>query len=120
MLGKRLGAHGGSRSVNQMLADMDAPTEHDGRDDSALDSAAADNELVKFVNDVCINVQKPKASDIQTKPMPSKAKTGMCFRIDGTLQPYIEVPAQCRQGMGTRRKILCNLDTSEKRCTAAK
>jgi type II secretory ATPase GspE/PulE/Tfp pilus assembly ATPase PilB-like protein len=48
--------------------------------------------------------------------MPGKAKTGIRFRIDGTpLQPYIEVPAQFRQTMVTRLKIMCDLDISEKR-----
>jgi hypothetical protein len=34
-----------------------------------------------------------RASDIHIEPMPGKFKTGIRFRIDGTLQPYIEVPA---------------------------
>jgi type II secretory ATPase GspE/PulE/Tfp pilus assembly ATPase PilB-like protein len=42
-----------------------------------------------------------------------RAKTGIRFRIDGTLQPYIEVPAQFRQAMVTRLKIMCDLDISE-------
>jgi type II secretory ATPase GspE/PulE/Tfp pilus assembly ATPase PilB-like protein len=54
-------------------------------------------------------------SDIHIEPMPGKAKTGIRFRIDGTLRPYIEVPAQFRQAMVTRLKIMCDLDISEKR-----
>lgn len=105
----------GNHSIDQMLADMDSPAEHDGRDDSALESAAADNELVKFVNKVIIDAHNLKASDIHIEPMPGKAKTGIRFRIDGTLHPYIEVPAQFRQAMVTRLKIMCDLDISEKR-----
>ena len=47
--------------------------------------------------------------------MPGKAKTGIRFRIDGSLQPYIEVPSHFRQAMVTRLKIMCDLDISEKR-----
>jgi type II secretory ATPase GspE/PulE/Tfp pilus assembly ATPase PilB-like protein len=107
------GNEGGS--IDQLLADMDLPLDNDAGDDSALESAAADNELVKFVNKVIIDAYKQKASDIHIEPMPGKAKTGIRFRIDGSLVPYIEVPAQFRQAMVTRLKIMCDLDISEKR-----
>ncbi|MES2945711.1 MAG: GspE/PulE family protein [Pseudomonadota bacterium] len=114
-LGQLFGAGNEGGSIDQLLADMDSPLEHDSADDSALESAAADNELVKFVNKVIIDAYNQKVSDIHIEPMPGKAKTGIRFRIDGTLQPYIEVPAQFRQAMVTRLKIMCDLDISEKR-----
>jgi len=114
-LGQLFGAGNEGGSIDQLLADMDSPLENDASDDSALESAAADNELVKFVNKVIIDAYKQKASDIHIEPMPGKAKTGIRFRIDGTLQPYIEMPAQFRQAMVTRLKIMCDLDISEKR-----
>jgi type II secretory ATPase GspE/PulE/Tfp pilus assembly ATPase PilB-like protein len=114
-LNQLFGAGNEGGSIDQLLADMDSPLENDANDDSALESAAADNELVKFVNKVIIDAHKQKASDIHIEPMPGKAKTGIRFRIDGTLQPYIEVPAQFRQAMVTRLKIMCDLDISEKR-----
>ncbi|MCY1164711.1 type IV-A pilus assembly ATPase [compost metagenome] len=114
-LGQLFGAGNESGSIDQLLADMDSPLEHDAADDSSLESAAADNELVKFVNKVIIDAYNQKVSDIHIEPMPGKAKTGIRFRIDGTLQPYIEVPAQFRQAMVTRLKIMCDLDISEKR-----
>ncbi|GAB3481533.1 GspE/PulE family protein [Polaromonas eurypsychrophila] len=114
-LNQLFGAGNEGGSIDQLLADMDSPLENDSGDDSALESAAADNELVKFVNKVIIDAYKQKVSDIHIEPMPGKAKTGIRFRIDGTLQPYIEVPAQFRQAMVTRLKIMCDLDISEKR-----
>jgi len=114
-LSQLFGAGNEGGSIDQLLADMDSPLENDASDDSALESAAADNELVKFVNKVIIDAYKQKVSDIHIEPMPGKAKTGIRFRIDGTLQPYIEVPAQFRQAMVTRLKIMCDLDISEKR-----
>ena len=109
------GAGNDGGSIDQLLADMDSPLENDAIDDSSLESAAADNELVKFVNKVIIDAYNQKVSDIHIEPMPGKAKTGIRFRIDGSLQPYIEVPAQFRQAMVTRLKIMCDLDISEKR-----
>lgn len=114
-LGQLFGVVNQGGSIDQMLADMDSPADNDANDDSALESAAADNELVKFVNKVIVDAYNQKASDIHIEPMPGKAKTGIRFRIDGTLQPYIEVPAQFRQAMITRLKIMCDLDISEKR-----
>lgn len=107
------GAEGGS--IDELLADLNAPMDDDGSDDSSLESAAADNELVKFVNKIIIDAYNMKASDIHIEPMPGKLKTGVRLRIDGSLQPYIEVPAQFRQALVTRLKIMCDLDISEKR-----
>ncbi|MFM9878900.1 MAG: GspE/PulE family protein [Burkholderiaceae bacterium] len=102
-------------SIDQMLADLGTPMDDDGTSDDSLESAAADNELVKFVNKVIIDAYNQKASDIHIEPLPGKAKTGIRLRIDGTLVPYIEVPAHFRQAMVTRLKIMCDLDISEKR-----
>ncbi len=107
------GAEGGS--IDQLLADMDGGPIDDGSNDDSLESAAADNELVKFVNKVIIDAYHQKASDIHIEPMPGKLKTGIRFRIDGSLVPYIEVPAHFRQAMVTRLKIMCDLDISERR-----
>jgi type II secretory ATPase GspE/PulE/Tfp pilus assembly ATPase PilB-like protein len=106
------GAEGGS--IDDLLADMDGGPIDEGNDDS-LESAAADNELVKFVNKVIIDAYNQKVSDIHIEPMPGKFKTGIRFRIDGSLIPYVEVPAHFRQAMVTRLKIMCDLDISERR-----
>ncbi len=106
------GVEGGS--IDELLADLSAPMDDDGSEDS-LESAAADNELVKFVNKVIIDAYNQKVSDIHIEPLPGKAKTGIRFRIDGSLINYIEVPAHFRQAMVTRLKIMCDLDISEKR-----
>ncbi len=113
-LAQLYGAEEGA-SIDELLADMSgAPIDEEG-DESGLESAAADNELVKFVNKVIVDAYNQKASDIHIEPLPGKAKTGIRFRIDGGLQPYIEVPSHFRQAMITRLKIMCDLDISEKR-----
>ena len=82
-----LGWTGCQCPINQMLADMDAPTEHNSRDDPAFEPTAADNELVKFVNKVIIDARNQEAFDVHIEQIPGKIKTGFRFRIDGTLQP---------------------------------
>ncbi len=110
--------HGGQESgasIDELLADLSSPLEDESSDESALESAAADNELVKFVNKVIVDAYQQKASDIHIEPMPGKAKTGIRFRIDGSLLPYVEVPSHFREALITRLKIMCDLDISEKR-----
>ncbi|MDP3701014.1 MAG: ATPase, T2SS/T4P/T4SS family [Hylemonella sp.] len=114
-LAQLFGAVVDGTTIDQLLADMGGPLDDDGSNDDSLESAAADNELVKFVNKIIIEAYQQKASDIHIEPMPGKLKTGIRFRIDGTLAPYIEVPAHFRQAMVTRLKIMCDLDISERR-----
>jgi type II secretory ATPase GspE/PulE/Tfp pilus assembly ATPase PilB-like protein len=78
-------------------------------------SAAADNELVKLVNKVIVDAYNQNVSDIHIEPYPGKAKTEIRFRKDGSLGPYIEVPASYRAAIVARIKIMCDLDISEKR-----
>jgi type II secretory ATPase GspE/PulE/Tfp pilus assembly ATPase PilB-like protein len=114
-LGQIYGVEATGGSIDEMLADMDSAPMDDGSNDDSLESAAADNELVKFVNKVILDAYHQGVSDIHIEPMPGKLKTGIRFRIDGSLQPYIEVPAHFRQAMVTRLKIMCDLDISERR-----
>jgi type II secretory ATPase GspE/PulE/Tfp pilus assembly ATPase PilB-like protein len=114
-LGQIFGLEATGGSIDAMLADMDSSPMDDGSNDDSLESAAADNELVKFVNKVILDAYHQGVSDIHIEPMPGKLKTGIRFRIDGSLQPYIEVPAHFRQAMVTRLKIMCDLDISERR-----
>jgi type II secretory ATPase GspE/PulE/Tfp pilus assembly ATPase PilB-like protein/GAF domain-containing protein len=110
------GSQDSGQSVEELLADLSSPLDDEGGEEGgSLESAAADNELVKFVNKVIIDAYHQRASDIHIEPLPGKLKTGIRFRIDGSLVPYVEVPAHFRQAMVTRLKIMCDLDISEKR-----
>ncbi len=104
-----------SGNIDDMLHDLeDDPGEAlEGASDEV--SAAADNELVKLVNKVIIDAYNQGASDIHVEPYPGKAKTEIRFRKDGSLGPYIEVPASYRAALAARIKIMCDLDISEKR-----
>jgi type II secretory ATPase GspE/PulE/Tfp pilus assembly ATPase PilB-like protein len=101
--------------IGDILSGMD-------EEDTALEgastdeaSAAADNELVKLVNKVIIDAYNQGASDIHIEPYPGKSKTEIRFRKDGSLGPYIEVPASYRAAIVARLKIMCDLDIAEKR-----
>jgi type II secretory ATPase GspE/PulE/Tfp pilus assembly ATPase PilB-like protein len=102
-------------NVEDLLGAMGEETE--ALEGAAADeaSAAADNELVKLVNKVIVDAYNQGASDIHIEPYPGKAKTEIRFRKDGSLGPYIEIPASYRAAIVARLKIMCDLDISEKR-----
>jgi type II secretory ATPase GspE/PulE/Tfp pilus assembly ATPase PilB-like protein len=104
-----------SGSIGEMLDGLtDEPDIEEGVNDDAV-NAANDNELVKLVNKVIMDAYSQGASDIHIEPYPGKQKTEIRFRKDGSLQPYISVPASYRSALAARLKIMCDLDIAERR-----
>ncbi|MGJ8620586.1 MAG: GspE/PulE family protein [Methylophilaceae bacterium] len=75
----------------------------------------SDNTLVKLVNKMILDAVKDKASDIHIETYPDKKNTQVRFRKDGTLVPYLEIPANFRNALISRIKIMSKLDISERR-----
>jgi type II secretory ATPase GspE/PulE/Tfp pilus assembly ATPase PilB-like protein len=100
--------------IGDLLDGLGADEAEDGSTVDDL-NAAADNELVKLVNKVIVDAYHQGASDIHIESYPGKAKTEIRFRKDGSLVPYIEVPASYRSALVARLKIMCDLDISERR-----
>lgn len=104
-----------SGNIDDLLGTLDEDAEGEVGGGEDVVSAAADNELVKLVNKIIIDAYQMGASDIHIEPYPGKAKTEIRFRRDGSLQPYIQVPASYRSALAARLKIMCDLDISERR-----
>lgn len=106
-----------SGDINEMLVGLQGESidTEETDNDKEESSAASDNELVKLVNKIIIDAYKQGVSDIHIEPFPGKEKTKIRFRKDGSLMPYIEIPAGYRNPLVTRIKIMCDLDISEKR-----
>jgi type II secretory ATPase GspE/PulE/Tfp pilus assembly ATPase PilB-like protein len=103
-------------SVDDLLSGMEGDDVTEASEGSGDEvSAAADNELVKLVNKIIVDAYNQGTSDIHIEPYPGKAKTEIRFRKDGSLGPYIEIPASYRAAIVARIKIMCDLDISEKR-----
>ncbi|HEY4372562.1 MAG TPA: GspE/PulE family protein [Burkholderiales bacterium] len=109
------GEQADSSSIDDLLSGMDDEEESVIGGSSDDVDAAADNELVKLVNKIIVDAYHQGASDIHIEPYPGKAKTEIRFRKDGSLFPYIEIPASYRSAIVARLKIMCDLDISEKR-----
>ena len=107
------GAGSDSGSVGELLSGMDDGDEEG--EGSAEVSEAVENELVKLLNKIIVDAYKQGVSDIHIEPLPGKGKTGIRFRKDGSLVPYIEIPASYRSALVARVKIMCDLDISERR-----
>ena len=98
-----------------MSGGPDSSLENGAHEGPWLESAAADNELVKFDHKVTIDVYSQVVPGIPIAPVLEKTKTGIRARVDGTLQAYIEVRAQFLRVMLPHLKIICGLGLSEKR-----
>ncbi len=109
------GVAGDTGSVDELLSGMDDGDDEQAELSEADLSAAAENELVKLVNKIIIDAYRQGASDIHIEPRPGKEKTMIRFRKDGSLEPYIEIPASYRTALAARIKIMCELDISERR-----
>ena len=104
-------------SVGELLSNLDEDGEADEDADggAAEVSAAVENELVKLLNRIIMDAYRQGASDIHIEPQPGRGRTGVRFRKDGVLVPYIEIPASYRNALIARVKIMCDLDISERR-----
>ncbi|TFW16076.1 GspE/PulE family protein [Massilia arenosa] len=107
-------ATGDLASVGELLSGMEVSEDDEGEGGGDV-SEAVENELVKLVNKVIIDAYRQGVSDIHIEPLPGKGKTGIRFRKDGTLVPYIEIPGSYRSALVARIKIMCDLDISERR-----
>jgi type II secretory ATPase GspE/PulE/Tfp pilus assembly ATPase PilB-like protein len=102
-------------SISEMLFNLEGEDIEEVRSEREESSAASDNELVKLVNKIIVDAYKMGVSDIHIEPYSGKEKTKIRFRKDGSLMPYIEIPAGYRNPLVTRIKIMCDMDISEKR-----
>ncbi len=99
-------------SLRELLSGL--TLEGDAEPAEAL-SEAVENELVRLVNKVIMDAYRDGVSDIHIEPMPGNGRTVIRFRKDGALMPYIDIPAAYRNALVARVKIMCDLDTSERR-----
>jgi type II secretory ATPase GspE/PulE/Tfp pilus assembly ATPase PilB-like protein len=108
----------GSQLANEDIGNLINDGEAIGDDDAPEDldlSGAQDNEVVKLVNKIVVDGHKQGASDIHIESYPGKGKVEIRFRKDGTLMPYVEIPASYRSAIVARIKVMCDLDISERR-----
>jgi type II secretory ATPase GspE/PulE/Tfp pilus assembly ATPase PilB-like protein len=83
--------------------------------DLELPIEQSDNTLVRLINRMVVEAHKDGVSDIHVESYPGREKIRIRFRKDGMLRTYLELPANYRNAMIARIKIMGDLDISEKR-----
>ena len=116
-LQQAIGQYYGSISERSNIAELVTEL---GADEIKFDSQAeviteSDNTLVRLVNKIIVDAYEQGVSDIHIENMKGNRPTRVRFRKDGLMLAYSEVPAQFRNALVSRIKIMCRLDISEKR-----
>ena len=112
-----IGQYYGSQNERSNIAELVTEL---GADEIKFDSQAeiiteSDNTLVRLVNKIIVDAYDQGVSDIHIENMKGNRPTRVRFRKDGLMSAYSEVPAQFRNALVSRIKIMCRLDISEKR-----
>ena len=93
----RLAAEGGSQDIAEQQA------------------VSSDSALVGLVNRIILDAVEQKASDIHIEANLGPKTTRVRFRKDGTLMNYLDLPAQFRNAVVSRIKIMSQLDITQRR-----
>ncbi|GAA4424949.1 GspE/PulE family protein [Acidovorax lacteus] len=103
------------RASAQELATHLVTAEGDGESEQADVVSESDNTLVRLINTMIDEAIRHRASDIHIETEPAPQSVRIRLRIDGTLTPYLELPARYRFAMVARIKIMAGMDISEHR-----
>jgi len=74
-----------------------------------------DSAIVRLANQIIFDAYKMGVSDIHIEPYGEKRETVVRFRVDGTCQEYMKIPASYRRAIVSRLKIMASLDIAERR-----
>lgn len=82
-------------------------------DDMDLERASEEAPVVKLVNHILFDSVRKGASDIHIEPYEKDYR--IRYRIDGVLYDVMHPPAQLKNAVSSRVKIMSNLDIAERR-----
>ncbi|MFN7086641.1 MAG: ATPase, T2SS/T4P/T4SS family [Burkholderiales bacterium] len=110
-------AHYGSGRQETNIKELISELEHDNDNEEPPDEQIheSDSALVRLVNKMIVDAFRQGASDIHVETRPGRKNTHIRFRRDGTLVPYLEIPANFRKALVSRIKIMSHLDISQRR-----
>ena len=103
----------GDTSALLQTLEKEGQHERDGHDDAQIEQS--DNSLVRMINRMVVEAHAEGVSDIHIESYPGREKIRIRFRKDGLLRTYLELPANYRNAMIARIKIMAELDISERR-----
>ncbi len=107
----------GSGTVKDVLGELEELYRQQGAldidDDEALEAAAAEAPIVRFVNVILSQAIKDLASDIHFEPFADEFR--IRYRIDGALYEMAPPPKHLALPVISRIKVLSNLNIAERR-----
>ena len=100
-------------SVTKVISDA-YEIDAEGGEHKAVDLESEDSApIIQLANRIIEDAYISGASDIHIEPMEKDLLVR--YRIDGLCQEKLRLPKQVSTALVTRLKIMCNLDTSERR-----
>lgn len=112
-LGHFYGYSGSTGKIAELALQLSAEQEEDDTPNDVV--VESDNTLVRLVNKMILDAHQQGASDIHIESHPGKQSTRIRFRKDGVLSHYFDLPANFRDALVSRIKIMAQLDISERR-----
>jgi len=89
--------------------------ESGNQDIAEQQAVSSDSALVGLVNRIILDAVEQRVSDIHIEANLGPKTTRVRFRKDGNLVNYLELPAQFRNAVLSRIKIMSQLDITERR-----
>ncbi|RYE79575.1 MAG: type II/IV secretion system protein [Oxalobacteraceae bacterium] len=114
---KFYGSQGSRESMEDLVFELGGAEQATSASTLGLsdDVSESDNTLVRLVNKIIMDAYEEGASDIHIETMKGNRPTRVRFRKDGAMSHYSDVPANFRNALVSRLKIMSRLDISEKR-----
>ena len=107
---------GGEVSMEDVLAGIeedDVEVVETNDEEMDLEKMAGESPVIRYVNYLIFNAVKEGASDIHIEPQEKKLQVR--YRIDGIMYNTTSPPAQMKNAIISRLKIMANLDIAERR-----
>src|SRR5574341_1483012 len=105
----------GKGRIEELLGELASEAQQEGEDPTLAAVAENDSAIVKLVNQIIADGVRVGASDVHVEPYGDKRETLIRFRVDGSCQEYMKLPASYRRAIVSRLKIMSSLDIAERR-----
>ncbi len=104
-------------NISDILGELVSESQLEAEAESGLGGAVDENDsaIVRLANQIIADAYKMDVSDIHIEPYGEKRETVVRFRVDGSCQEYMKIPASYRRAIVSRLKIMASLDIAERR-----
>ncbi|WP_211462102.1 GspE/PulE family protein [Collimonas silvisoli] len=115
VISKFYGAQGERQDIAEFVSKLDEGSSIEAGQVVHEVITESDNVVVRLVNKIILDAFEQGASDIHIEVMKGNEATQVRFRKDGVMVDYSDIPANYRNALISRLKIMSRLDISEKR-----